>query len=47
MIRTSKKNINNDNSPPEAIYEDEETAIAAGDEESVHKNYKFFGQEYE
>ena len=32
--------------PPEAIYEDEETAIAAGDEESVHKNYKFFGQEY-
>ena len=21
--------------------------IAAGDEESVHKNYKFFGQEYQ
>ena len=33
--------------PPEAIYEDEDTAIAAGDEESVHKNYKFFKQEYQ
>jgi ferredoxin len=33
--------------PPDAIYEDEYATIKAGDEDSVHNNYKFFGQEYD
>ena len=34
--------------PPDAIYEDEETCIEhEGNDESVVKNYKFFGQEWE
>ena len=32
--------------PVSAIYEDEDLAIKAGDEESVHKNYEFFGLKY-
>ena len=32
--------------PVNAIYEDEDIAIKAGDEESVHKNYEFFGLKY-
>ena len=32
--------------PVSAIYEDEDLAIKAGDEESVHKNYGFFGLKY-
>jgi NAD-dependent dihydropyrimidine dehydrogenase PreA subunit len=32
--------------PVSAIYEDEDIAIGAGDEESVHKNYGFFGLKY-
>ena len=32
--------------PVSAIYEDEDIAIKAGDEESVHKNYEFFGLKY-
>ena len=32
--------------PVNAIYEDEDLAIKAGDEISVHKNYKFFGLTY-
>ena len=30
--------------PVDAIYRDEKEAIALGDEESVHKNYEFYGQ---
>ena len=32
--------------PVNAIYEDEDLAIKAGDEEYVHKNYEFFGLKY-
>ena len=32
--------------PVNAIYEDEDLAIKAGDEISVHKNYKFFDLTY-
>jgi len=32
--------------PVSAIYEDEDLAIKAGDEVSVHKNYEFFGLKY-
>ena len=32
--------------PVSAIYEDEDLAIKAGDEISVHKNYEFFGLKY-
>jgi NAD-dependent dihydropyrimidine dehydrogenase PreA subunit len=32
--------------PVGAIYEDEIDAIAEGDEESVHRNYNFFGLKY-
>jgi len=32
--------------PVDAIYDDEDTAIKAGDEEFVHKNYEFFGLKY-
>jgi len=32
--------------PVKAIYEDEDEAIKAGDEISVHKNYEFFGLTY-
>ena len=32
--------------PVNAIYEDEDLAIKAGDEVSVHKNYEFFGLKY-
>jgi NAD-dependent dihydropyrimidine dehydrogenase PreA subunit len=32
--------------PVSAIYEDEDLAIKAGDEESVYKNYGFFGLKY-
>ena len=32
--------------PVKAIYEDEDEAIRAGDEISVHKNYEFFGLKY-
>ena len=32
--------------PVSAIYEDEDIAIKAGDEISVHKNYEFFGLKY-
>jgi ferredoxin len=32
--------------PVSAIYEDEDIAIKAGDEVSVHKNYEFFGLKY-
>ena len=32
--------------PVNAIYEDEDIAIKAGEEESVHKNYEFFGLKY-
>ena len=32
--------------PVSAIYEDEDLAIKAGDEISVHKNYEFFGLTY-
>ena len=32
--------------PVSAFYEDEDLAIKAGDEESVHKNYEFFGLKY-
>lgn len=30
--------------PVDAIYRDEKEAIELGDEESVHKNYEFYGQ---
>lgn len=30
--------------PVDAIYRDEDEAIKAGDEISVHKNYEFYGQ---
>jgi ferredoxin len=30
--------------PVDAIYRDEKEAIDLGDEESVHKNYEFYGQ---
>jgi len=30
--------------PVDAIYRDEDEAIQSGDEESVHKNYEFYGQ---
>ena len=34
--------------PPEAIYEDEDECIEAeGDDESVKKNYEFFGEEWD
>ena len=34
--------------PPDAIYEDEDECIEAeGDDESVRKNYEFFGQEWD
>ena len=34
--------------PPDAIYEDEDTCIEhEGNDESVVKNYKFFGQEWD
>jgi ferredoxin len=29
--------------PVDAIYRDEKEAIEKGDEESVHKNYEFYG----
>ena len=32
--------------PVEAIYEDEEEAIAEGELEAVQKNYKFYGQKF-
>ena len=32
--------------PVKAIYEDEDEAIRADDEASVHKNYEFFGLKY-
>ena len=32
--------------PVSAIYEDEDLAIKAGEEEYVHKNYEFFGLKY-
>jgi|TARA_B100000212_G_scaffold127416_1_gene95543 NAD-dependent dihydropyrimidine dehydrogenase PreA subunit len=32
--------------PVEAIYEDEEIAIAEGELDAVKKNYKFYGQEF-
>ena len=32
--------------PVQAIHEDEDIAIKAGEEESVHKNYEFFGLKY-
>jgi ferredoxin len=32
--------------PVDAITEDEVWAIKIGEEESVHKNYEFFGQKY-
>lgn len=32
--------------PVKAIYEDEDIAIRAGDEESIKKNYEFFGLKY-
>ena len=34
--------------PPDAIYEDEDTCISyEGNDESVKKNYEFFGQEWD
>ena len=34
--------------PPDAIYEDEDECIEAeGDDESVKKNYEFFGEEWD
>ena len=32
--------------PVEAIYDEEEVAIAEGELEAVKKNYEFFGQEF-
>ena len=32
--------------PVNAIYDDEDLAIKAGEEEYVHKNYEFFGLKY-
>ena len=32
--------------PVDAIYRDEDEAISAGDEESIHKNYQFYGLEW-
>jgi ferredoxin len=32
--------------PVTAIYEDETLATKAGDVESIHKNYEFFGLKY-
>ena len=32
--------------PVEAIYDDEEIAIAEGELDAVKKNYKFYGQEF-
>lgn len=32
--------------PVDAIYRDEDEAIAMNDEESVHKNYEFFGLKF-
>ena len=32
--------------PPDAIYEDEEQCIEEGNEESVKKNYEFFGHKW-
>lgn len=33
--------------PVEAIYDSEETAIADGEENAVHKNYEFFGFKFD
>ena len=35
-----------DECPVEAIYDEEEVAIAEGELEAVKKNYEFFGQEF-
>jgi ferredoxin len=32
--------------PVDAIYRDEEEAIAMNDEQSVHKNYEFYGLKF-